>query len=784
MLKKLVQLTIVIVGWYLVIPVLAHSSDCTVTFGLADRSVSVSGVIVEVDYSAFLGDLPGDADQVAWSSGVPGALATFNDIASERRLKAGVVRLAPFGGESLFSCTVTGAVPSAQDFSVTTVDATDASLNSVVPAPAVVVTGINCAGRSVTTTTSTTTTTMAPPAGGCLLRLRANSATPISGLVFELDYASSGAEIVGSGGKAACTTLVPNALGAYNDIEADGVLSGAIVRVAGFSGPTPVAECELDAMIVPVAADFSVRVVEAVDPSGTDIVPPPVVEISEIVCDTGAGPRSGGPGTPPADPGSGACGTDYDVTLAVEANGPLASLQFDVGYADAPGGFTGSSESVECENLVDGALSSFNDDESSATLRAGFISLGGFATPAALARCRFRAEGRAPVAEDFAITVVDAASADLGTADALVRVASIEPVAVDPGCGGCGDGILEPGEECDDGSQNSDTVADACRTDCTLPACGDGVVDSGEECDDGNSSDTDACTSECRQARCGDGFLFAGVEECDEGERNSDVQPDACRTNCRMPACGDGVADSGEECDDGNDDPTDACLPGCVAARCGDGIVWQGVEECDDGPANDDAEPEACRTDCRLPEVCGDADGDGRVTATDARRILYGAVGLVADCDNGHCDADGDGRVTATDARKVLRAAIGVSEEALDCSLPIIFRLEDAVVVGALQIAVDYSATGATFVGSGDRVWCASLAGDGVLASFNNAVDSSQLIVGLVSPAGIAGPADLFTCAFRQGAQAPRPEDFVVDVVDVSGPDGQPIDPPAIGVRP
>ncbi len=47
----------------------------------------------------------------------------------------------------------------------------------------------------------------------------------------------------------------------------------------------------------------------------------------------------------------------------------------------------------------------------------------------------------------------------------------------------CGNGIIEAGEECDDGNLNSDTMPDACRTDCKLPSCGDSVVDTGEECD-------------------------------------------------------------------------------------------------------------------------------------------------------------------------------------------------------------------------------------------------------------------------------------------------------------
>jgi hypothetical protein len=41
----------------------------------------------------------------------------------------------------------------------------------------------------------------------------------------------------------------------------------------------------------------------------------------------------------------------------------------------------------------------------------------------------------------------------------------------------CGDGNVDPGEECDGGEANSDVDADACRSDCTLPRCGDGVPD-------------------------------------------------------------------------------------------------------------------------------------------------------------------------------------------------------------------------------------------------------------------------------------------------------------------
>uniref|UniRef100_A0A6I8PRL6 Collagen like tail subunit of asymmetric acetylcholinesterase n=1 Tax=Ornithorhynchus anatinus TaxID=9258 RepID=A0A6I8PRL6_ORNAN len=44
--------------------------------------------------------------------------------------------------------------------------------------------------------------------------------------------------------------------------------------------------------------------------------------------------------------------------------------------------------------------------------------------------------------------------------------------------------------------------------------CGDGIIQAGEECDDGNSIVADDCIR-CHRAYCGDGFRHEGVEECD-----------------------------------------------------------------------------------------------------------------------------------------------------------------------------------------------------------------------------------------------------------------------------
>jgi len=135
-----------------------------------------------------------------------------------------------------------------------------------------------------------------------------------------------------------------------------------------------------------------------------------------------------------------------------------------------------------------------------------------------------------------------------------------------------------------DGSGADVSPEDAGQDDASQ-LCGNGEVDPGEECDDGiNNSDTapNACRNNCRAARCGDGARDSG-EECDDGAANSDSTPNACRTSCLNPRCGDGIIDLGEQCDDGNTIDNDACVSSCLSASCGDGYIWSGVEACDDG---------------------------------------------------------------------------------------------------------------------------------------------------------------------------------------------------------
>ncbi len=58
----------------------------------------------------------------------------------------------------------------------------------------------------------------------------------------------------------------------------------------------------------------------------------------------------------------------------------------------------------------------------------------------------------------------------------------------------CGDGIIDDGEQCDDGNRTS---ADGCSSTCVSEACNNGTIDQGEACDDGNALSHDGCSSGC-----------------------------------------------------------------------------------------------------------------------------------------------------------------------------------------------------------------------------------------------------------------------------------------------
>lgn len=78
----------------------------------------------------------------------------------------------------------------------------------------------------------------------------------------------------------------------------------------------------------------------------------------------------------------------------------------------------------------------------------------------------------------------------------------------------CGDGVVQPGEDCDDGNTTDD--GNGCGTDCQFRnTCGDGVL---EPLAEHGGVDTATCDTDCTAATCGDGhFNPTAGEECDDG---------------------------------------------------------------------------------------------------------------------------------------------------------------------------------------------------------------------------------------------------------------------------
>ena len=117
---------------------------------------------------------------------------------------------------------------------------------------------------------------------------------------------------------------------------------------------------------------------------------------------------------------------------------------------------------------------------------------------------------------------------------------------------GCGDGLLQGAEECDDGNtMNGDGCNATCDLEigwqcptpgspCVAASCGNGVREGAEECDDGNQVPYDGCSSTCQReascpggtcvAVCGDGLKFAS-EACDDGNLRDG---DGCSSTCTV----------------------------------------------------------------------------------------------------------------------------------------------------------------------------------------------------------------------------------------------------------
>ncbi|MCA9690274.1 MAG: DUF4215 domain-containing protein [Nannocystaceae bacterium] len=128
---------------------------------------------------------------------------------------------------------------------------------------------------------------------------------------------------------------------------------------------------------------------------------------------------------------------------------------------------------------------------------------------------------------------------------AALALTGCPPAAIGPPAGSIGDPSSGATSQSSSSTQDpstgdpSTTTAHETDTDTELtsassdtgtvePYCGDGNVDPGEECDDANTHSDDVCVA-CNLAYCGDGHTFTGVEECDDANDDSE---DGCDLDC------------------------------------------------------------------------------------------------------------------------------------------------------------------------------------------------------------------------------------------------------------
>ena len=269
---------------------------------------------------------------------------------------------------------------------------------------------------------------------------------------------------------------------------------------------------------------------------------------------------------------------------------------------------------------------------------------------------------------------------------------------------------------------------------------------------------------------CGDGVVQT-TEQCDDGGISS-----SCDDDCSFAVCGDGFSNlaAGEMCDDGNTDPSDDCLLDCTLPFCGDAIVHAGVEECDDANRN---EYDRCTSECQLRQMCGDANDDGKLSASDALLIMKRAIDLPVICPDWICDTDATSPILATDGLAVMRAAIGLAGE-LVCGDPtrLALLLADERLTGALRFQVDYSRMDGDISGSGEFVDCSTdLPQSNVV--YSDLDNARVLNAGYIFAYGFApeGRSEIGSCELSPTGIIDN-SDFRVSVIEAVDDNGTPLE--------
>ncbi len=185
------------------------------------------------------------------------------------------------------------------------------------------------------------------------------------------------------------------------------------------------------------------------------------------------------------------------------------------------------------------------------------------------------------------------------------------------GCltGDCGNGVIDPGEDCETCPQDvqcdpdEECVAGVCE-----PLCGNGVIDPGEDCEtcpqDVQCDPDEECVAGVCEPLCGNGIIDPG-EDCATCPQDVQCAADEeCIAGVCTPLCGNGIVDPGEDCANCPADvpcpPGSECVAGVCELLCGNGVIDPG-EDCANCPSDVGCPP---GTEC-VGGVCTPLCGNG-----------------------------------------------------------------------------------------------------------------------------------------------------------------------------
>lgn len=396
-----------------------------------------------------------------------------------------------------------------------------------------------------------------------------------------------------------------------------------------------------------------------------------------------------------AVPGRTTAGVIFDSSCAGGCSGGDSDLRtpgVGTGNSAAQGNVLVVAEHLLDESPADGLVDDPDDDELGGTITIDFaeprkvVSLRVLDVETSAAGSRLILEHADASVREVAFGLLGDSSAQTVLVSDPSAVVSMSVVFVESGAiddivllSVCGDGTVDPGEQCDDGNLDDGDCCsrlcepsptglpcddgDACTSDDRCDAqgrceggagpCGDGVVDEacGEQCDDGNATAGDCCGATCRfepvgAACAGDSEVCTddvcdGAGACMHADNQSPCDDgDACTVE---DVCGAGICTRGTDvtCDDDNQCTDDAC-----GADAGCTFVNDDTNECDNGDPTDD--PDMCRDGvCVGTGGCNGDDSrcDDSNACTDDLCLESGECSHVAGdapCDDGNPCTSGD----------------------------------------------------------------------------------------------------------------------------------------------